>query len=106
MLMSYKGNQEKHTSHGITVTCANGGKLVSTATDIINFQGIPTAAKECHKFPNCQLVDPLLSLGKLTEYGCNINFKKDTVEVINADGITILIGQKPVGRNVYMVPLP
>ena len=96
MPMSYKGNQEKLTSRGIIVTCANGGKLVSIATYIIfNYQGIPSVAKECHKFPNHQLVDPLLSLGKLTEHGCNVNFKKDSVEVTNSDGITILVGQKP-----------
>ena len=106
MPMSYKGNQEKLTNRGITVTCANGGQLVSTATDIINFHGIPTAAKKCHKFPNHQLVDPLLSLGKLTEHGCNVNFKKNTVEVTNSAGITILVGQKPLGRNIYTVPLP
>ena len=106
MPMSYKGNQEKLTNCGITVTCANGGQLVSTATDIINFHGIPTAAKKCHKFPNHQLVDPLLSLGKLTEHGCNVNFKKNTVEVTNSDGITTLVGQKPIGRNIYTVALP
>ena len=104
--MSYKGNQKKLTNRGITVTCANGGQLISTATDIINLQGVPTEAKKCHKFPNHQLVDPLLSLEKLTEHGCNVNFKKNTVEVINSEGITILIGQKPVGRNIYTVPLP
>ena len=72
--MSYKGNCERLTTQGIAVTCANGGQLVSTATDIINFQGLPKAATECHKFPNNQLVDPLLSLGKLTEHGCPVIF--------------------------------
>ena len=52
------------------------------------------------------IIDPPLSLGKLTEHGCNVNFKKDTVEVTNSDGITILVGQKPIGRNIYTVPLP
>ena len=61
---------------------------------------------ECHKFPNHQLADPLLSLGKLTEHVCNVGFKKDTVEVTNADRITILVGQKLIGRNIYTVPLP
>ena len=104
--MSYKGNHKNITSRGITFTCANGGQLVSTATDIINFQGIPTAAKEYHKFPNHQLVDPFLSLGKLKEHGCNVNFKKGTVEVTKSEGITIVVGQKPTGRNIYTVPLP
>ena len=99
--MSYKGNDEKLTSQGISVTCANGGQLVSTATDIINFQGLPVAATRCHKFPNNQLVDPLISLGKLTEHGCHVNFKKKTVEVTNSDGLLVLVGQKPIGRNIY-----
>jgi len=88
------------------VTCANGGQLVSTATDIINFHRLPTAAKTCHKFPDNQLVDPLLSLGKLTEHGCRVIFKRDTVEVTNSDCLLVLVGQKPIGRNIYTVPLP
>ena len=88
--MSYKGNGEQLTSQGISVTCANGGQLVSTATDFINFQGLPRAATQCHKFPNNQLVDPLISLGKLTEHGCQVKFKKETVEVTNSDGLLIL----------------
>ena len=104
--MSYKDNQETQTDHGITVTCANGGQLVSTATDVINFQGLPTAAKGCHKFPNTELVDPLLSLGKLTENGCTVVFKRKTFEVTNRNGTVVLVGQKPLGRNVYTVLLP
>ena len=65
--MSYKGNCETPTTQGITVTCANGGQLVSTVTDIINFHGLPPAATRCHKFPNEMLVDPLLSLGNTNE---------------------------------------
>ena len=66
--MSYKGNDERRVTNGIVVTCANGGQLVSTATDVINYQGLPPGATMCHKFPDRQLVDPLLSLGKLTTY--------------------------------------
>ena len=104
--MSYKGNCETPTTTGITVTCASGGKLISTATDIIKFHGLPTEARRCHKFPNHQLVGPLLSLGKLTQHGSRVLFKKDTVGVTNSDGLLILVGQKPVGRNIYTVPLP
>ena len=87
--MSYKGNHETPTANGINVTCANGGQLVSTATDKINFYGIPTEAKKCHKFPNGQLIDPLLSLGKLTAHGCNVLFKKNVIEVTNGAGTII-----------------
>ena len=80
--------------------------MVSTATDIIHFHGLPAVAKRCHKFPNHQLVDPLLSLGKLTEHGCRIIFKQNIVEVTNSNGLLILEGQKPVGWNIYTVPLP
>ena len=104
--MSYKGNYETPTSDGITVTCANGGRLKATATDIMNLQRLPVAATTCHKFLNNQLVDPLLSLKKLTAHGCPVVFKKDTVEVINRDGLLILVGHKPLGRNIYAVPLP
>ena len=94
MPMSYRSNHKKLTNREITVTCANGGQLISTATDIINFHEFPMDATKCHKFPNYQLVDPLFSLGKLTEHGCNVTFKRDTVEVTDSDGITILVGQK------------
>ena len=104
--MSYKGNHETLTTNGITVTCANGGQLKATTTDIINLQGLPIAAKKCHKFPNNQLVGPLLSLGKLTAHGCRVIFKADTVEVTNREGLLILVGHKPLGRNIYTVPLP
>ena len=104
--MSYKGNSEKKVTNGIIVTCANGGRLVSTATDVINYQGLPPAATPCHKFPDRQLVDPLLSLGKLATHGCRIAFAGDKVTVTNPQGTVVLIGSKPPHRNVYTVPLP
>ena len=71
-----------------------------------NFQDILTEASRYRKFPDHRLVDPFLSMGKLTEHGCNdVKFKKDTVEVTNSEGITILMGQKPVERTIYTVPL-
>ena len=99
-------NCERLVSDGMTVTCANGGQLVSTATDIINYQGLPPAATPCHKFPDRQLVDPLLSLGKLATHGCKIAFVGDKVTVTNPDGIVVLIGRKSPHQNVYTVPLP
>ena len=104
--MSYKGTCEQHVTDGIVVTCANGGQLVSTATDVINYQGLPTASTPCHKFPDKQLVDPLLSLGKLVTHGCRIAFAGDKVTVTNPQGIVVLIGSKPPHWNVYTVPLP
>ena len=104
--MRYKGNCEKKVTDGIIVTCANGGQLVSTATDVINYQGLPPAAIPCHKFPNRQLVDPLLSLGKLATHGCCIAFVGDKVTVTNPQGTVVLIRSKPPHRNVYTVPLP
>jgi len=104
--MSYKGNQERRVSNGIVVTCANGGQLTSTATDVLNYQGLPAAATPCHKFPDDQLVDPLLSLGKLATHGCRIVFAGDKVTVTNPAGTVALIGRKPCNRNVYTVPLP
>ena len=50
--MSYKGICEKRVTNGIVVTRANGGQLISTATDVINYQGLPQAATPCHKFPD------------------------------------------------------
>ena len=93
--MSYKGNREQRVSNGIIVTCANGGQLTSTATDILNYQGLPAAATPCHKFPDDQLVDPLLSLGKLAAHGCRIVFTGDKVTVTNPAGTVALIGRKP-----------
>ena len=90
--MSYKGNCERLVRDGIIVTCANGGQLVSTATDIINYQGLPPAATPCHKFPDKQLVDPLLPLGKLATHGCRIAFIGDKVTVTNPQGTVVLIG--------------
>ena len=77
-----------------------------TATDVINYQGLPSAATPCHKFPDHQLVDPLLSLGKLATHGCHITFVGDKVTVTNPDGKIVLVGRKPRHRNVYTVPLP
>ena len=101
-------NRERRVSagNGIIVTCANGGQLTSTATDVINYQGLPAAATPCHKFPDDQLVDPLLSLGKLATHGCQIVFDGDKVTVTNPAGTVALIGRKPCNRNVYTVPLP
>ena len=101
MPMSYRGNNERPTRSGIRVTCAKGGQLVSTATDVINFHGLPTAACECHKFPDHQLVDPLVSPGKLAANGCNVTFNANIVEVTNQEGTTILLGTKPSPPDQY-----
>ena len=52
------------------------------------------------------MVDPLLSLRKLTHYGCPVTFVDNTVTVTNPDGVVILVGRKLCGRNIYTVPLP
>ena len=104
--MSYKGNREQRVApgNGIIVTCANGGQLTSTATDIINYQGLPPAATPCHKFPDDTLVDPLLSLGKLATHGCRIVFSGDKVTVTNPAGTVALIGRKPVSYTHLTLP--
>ena len=62
--------------------------------------------KDLPQVPRSPLSRPLLSLGKLTAFGCSVAFTGDTVTVINPDGVVILICRKPHGRNIYTVPLP
>ena len=59
---SYKGTHHQTTTpaDGILVQCANNTTMTSVATDRLNLQSLPTAARECHKFNH--MPTPLLSV--------------------------------------------
>ena len=47
--MSYKGTNEKITTSGIKVGCANGSIMESKATDMLDLPSLPEEARSCHK---------------------------------------------------------
>ena len=62
--VSYKGGKEELTADGITVeTATPGATIQSTATDVIKWQNVKRGAKECYKFPDNQLSEPLRTDG-------------------------------------------
>ena len=46
--MSYKGNHKRPVTNAIVVTCANGGKLISTATAVINLSTYKASHEGLH----------------------------------------------------------
>ena len=68
---SHKGGQEQKTPQGTTAETATPGTTTqSTATDIIDWPGVKTEAKQCHEFPDNQLTEPLISVPQLALHGC------------------------------------
>ena len=70
MPMSYKGLDERATTEGIKVGCANGTIMEARATDILNIPTLPETSRVCHKFNEIEL--PLVSGKKLADAGCTV----------------------------------
>eukprot|EP00532_Pseudo-nitzschia_australis_P007412 CAMPEP_0168164686 /NCGR_PEP_ID=MMETSP0139_2-20121125/1074_1 /TAXON_ID=44445 /ORGANISM="Pseudo-nitzschia australis, Strain 10249 10 AB" /LENGTH=122 /DNA_ID=CAMNT_0008081729 /DNA_START=152 /DNA_END=517 /DNA_ORIENTATION=- len=89
----------------ITVGCANGTHMQATATDVLAIPQLPTAARSCHKFKDMHI--PLISVPKLCQAGCKVNFSKDKVDVTSSSGEHLhLTGLRDITRNLYTVPIP
>eukprot|EP00536_Pseudo-nitzschia_multiseries_P006868 jgi/Psemu1/16321/gm1.16321_g len=80
-----------NTPGALTVGCANGSKMLSTATDLLDLPRLPLEARGCQKFNEVEL--PLVSVPKLCSTGCHVEFSKDDVTVIGPTQQVILTGQ-------------
>eukprot|EP00536_Pseudo-nitzschia_multiseries_P017617 jgi/Psemu1/51768/gm1.51768_g len=100
---TYQGGAHQDTPGALMVGCANGSKMRSTATDLLDLPRLPLKARGCHKFNEVEL--PLVSVPKLCSTGCHVEFSKDNVTVIGPTQQVILTGQRDPLRNLYMVPL-
>eukprot|EP00536_Pseudo-nitzschia_multiseries_P016827 jgi/Psemu1/47967/gm1.47967_g len=47
---TYQGGAHQDTPGALTVGCANGSKMLSTATDLLDLPRLPLEARGCHKF--------------------------------------------------------
>eukprot|EP00536_Pseudo-nitzschia_multiseries_P016932 jgi/Psemu1/48510/gm1.48510_g len=74
---AYQGGAHQDTPGALTVGCANGSKMLSTATDLLDLPRLPLEAQGCHKFDEVEL--PLVSVPKLCRTGCHVEFSKDDV---------------------------
>eukprot|EP00536_Pseudo-nitzschia_multiseries_P013056 jgi/Psemu1/33974/gm1.33974_g len=77
---TYQGGAHQDTPGALTVGCANGSKMLSMATDLLDLPRLPPAARGCHKFAEVEL--PLVSVPKLCSSRCHVEFSKDNVTVI------------------------
>eukprot|EP00536_Pseudo-nitzschia_multiseries_P018879 jgi/Psemu1/57773/gm1.57773_g len=77
---TYQGGAHQDIPGALTVGCANGSKMLSTATDLLDLPRLPLEARGCHKFDEVEL--PLVSVPKLCITGCHVEFSKDDVTVI------------------------
>ena len=105
--ISYEGTNHQTTKLGnyILVQCANDTTITSVATNRLNLQSLPVAARECHKFDH--MPTPLISVKTFCENNLDVLFKRDTVTVTvtNADGNTVLEGALDPTTDLYMVSL-
>ena len=84
--------------------CANGSEMQATATDELSIPQLPLAARGCHKFKEISL--PLISLPKLCQAGCRVNFSTNKVDVTTNCGKHLLTGVMDPTRNLYLFPIP
>eukprot|EP00536_Pseudo-nitzschia_multiseries_P015490 jgi/Psemu1/42781/gm1.42781_g len=100
---TYQGGAHQDTLGALTVGCANGSTMLSTATYLLDLPRLPLEARRCHKFDEVEL--PLVLVPKLCSNGCHVEFSNDDVAVISPTQQIILTGQRDPLRNLYMVPL-
>ena len=77
--------------------------MTSIATDKLNLQELPAAARECHKFEH--MPTPLLSVKTFCDNDLAVIFKHDKVTETNTSGSPILEGKLDPATDLYMVPL-
>ena len=104
MPMSYKGLDERATTEGIKVGCANGTIMEARATDILNIPTLPETSRVCHKFNEIDL--PLVSGKKLADAGCTVIQNTHGAWVLNnKTGEIVLKGDMDTTKNLWTVPL-
>jgi hypothetical protein len=64
----YQGANHKSVLDGVRVACANNSIMIARATDTLDMPGLPTSARNCHKFD--EISTPLVSVGKICDGGC------------------------------------
>ena len=77
--------------------------MTSVATNRLNLQSLPFAARECHKFDH--MPTPLLAVKVFCDNNLKVLFKQDTVTVTNEDNNTVPAGAFDPTTDLYMVPL-
>eukprot|EP00536_Pseudo-nitzschia_multiseries_P014179 jgi/Psemu1/37769/gm1.37769_g len=97
---TYQEGAHQDTLGALTVGCANGSTMQSTATDLLDLPRLPLEARGCHKFNEMEL--PLVSVPKLCSNRCQVQFSRDSVAVIGPTKNVILKGQRDPLRNLYM----
>ena len=77
--------------------------MTSVATNRLNLQSLPQAARKCHKFNH--MSTPLLLVKTFFDNNADVLFKRDRVTVTNEEGNTVLEGALDPTTDLYMVPL-
>jgi len=78
--------------------------MQATATGVVAIPQLPKTARGCHKFKDIHL--PLISVPKLCQAGCNVNFSKSKVDVTSHSGEYLITGVMDPTRNLYVFPIP
>lgn len=102
---SHVGTNHQPITNGIVVGCANGSRMMqATATDTLAIPELPIKAWYCHKFKDI-LHLPLISVPKLCQAGCQVEFQTDKVNISDVNGQHLLTGtHDPPARNRSMPP--
>ena len=104
MPATYRGTNHTPVQRGIRVGCANGFYMRAVATDILALPQLPKQARSCHKFTDISI--PLISVPKLCEAGCAVDFQQDKVTINNKQGTTLVTGCRDSLWNLYMIDIP
>ena len=104
MPATYCGTNHTPVRQGIRVGCANGSFMQAVATDALALPQLPPQARACHKFNDIRI--PLISVPKLCEAGCTVDFQQDTVTINNKQGTTLVTGRRDPYQNLYMINIP
>ncbi len=90
------------TTNPLTVSLADGHKVLLTHIGDIHIQGLPFPLTG-HIIPNLSIAS-LFGIHVLTEVGCEVTFTKTTC-VVKYNGIIILTGNKDQTTDLWTLPL-
>ena len=76
----------KEATRPLVIQNPNRLSMVSTHTGKIHIPGVPNKGYLAHVVPDLH-ADPLLSIGKFCDAGCNILFTKEKVDIITNGSI-------------------